>query len=145
MLHEGGGTQMNMSLVVAAAATLLTFGTTANAQTLKEQEMCASQAKQYFLENKAERVVWADYESHYNKKLGKCFVLVKQMIPPIVDGGGFGVQADLSDAYERHMYGFFHSMSSKVTLCELTPIIGERRICESRKEFDALIAPYMQE
>ena len=43
---------MNRTLVVAAVAMLLAFGTTANAQTLKEQEICASQATKYFEDEK---------------------------------------------------------------------------------------------
>jgi hypothetical protein len=138
---------MNWSLILTAAAVSSISGQ-AWAQTLQQQEMCAKQAKKYF----EDQIRDGDYQSHYNTKLGKCLVLIHQTLSP---GAGVGVQIirQLSDAYERHIYADYFWMSVqgkkywevKPMVCELTPTLAEKRLCENDDEFKALISPFMTE
>jgi hypothetical protein len=138
---------MNWSLILTAAAVSSISGQ-AWAQTLQQQEMCAKQAKEYF----EDQIRDGDYQSHYNTKLGKCLVLIHQTLSP---GAGVGVQIirQLSDAYERYIYADYFWMSVqgkkywevKPMVCELTPTLAEKRLCENDDEFKALISPFMTE
>jgi hypothetical protein len=57
----------------------------------------------------------------------------------------------LVDAYERHIYADYLWMSVqgkkawevKPFICELTPTLAEKRLCENDDEFKALISPFM--
>ena len=52
----------------------------AQGQLLEDQAICAQQAKAAFQEYKGGAPPGtSDYQSHYNKALNKCFILIKQM------------------------------------------------------------------
>ena len=60
--------------IIIAASTTMTQG-----QSLQEQEICAQQAKAAFQEYKGGAPPGtSDYQSHYNKALNKCFILINQ-------------------------------------------------------------------
>jgi hypothetical protein len=140
---------MNLSRDVATAIALFFSWSLASAQTLQQQEMCASQAKIYFQEQALDGLT--DYESHYNIKLGKCLVFLQQTkyLPDQIRS----VERLLIDAYGRHIYAnyWWKSVPGKSprevapVTCELIPTLAEKHSCKTQEEFDALVSPYMQE
>jgi hypothetical protein len=133
--------------VLMALAAISSTPHTAPAQTLQEQQVCATKAKKYFLEQ-AGQAVSADYESHYNTKLRKCLVLIHLVK---VTGPFTSIIRQVSDVFERHIYGdyLWQSQSGKKywevepITCEVTPTLALRRRCRSREEFDAMISDFM--
>ena len=117
-----------------------------NAQsTLALQEKCAEGAKKFFYDRGFKFVEKGDndtkinnYQSHYNKKLDKCFILIislsygKRRGPFHYEG--------LCDAFEGTIYG-------EISGLEGGPITGTvmGKLCRSQDEFEALIKPYMEE
>jgi hypothetical protein len=60
-------------LIIAASATM------AQGQSLQEQATCAQQAKAAFQDYKeGASPGFSDYQSHYNKALNKCLILINQ-------------------------------------------------------------------
>jgi hypothetical protein len=59
----------------------------------------------------------------------------------------------LTDAYERRIYANYQWISRPnkkywevpPSTCELIPSLKEKRHCNSREEFDAFVADYMEE
>ena len=135
----------------------LIFTVSAYAQPLDLQATCAAQARKAF--NKFERE-WntdpavkafkppsTDYQSHYNTKLKKCLMLITMM------GNQSQTSVYLSDAYERRIYASYLWFSHEIKeywevptiTCELIPSLREKKHCNSREEFDAFVAGYMEE
>jgi len=93
----------------------------------------------------------ADYQSHYNTKLGKCLMLVETT--DMLFGSQFTTTAYVMDANERRQYATYGWTSRQgkkywevpPTTCELTPSLRDKRFCSSREEFDAFAASYMEE
>src|SRR5215470_10222438 len=79
---------------------------------LQLQEKCAEQAKKVFNEYKSApspniylkdpqlEELYTEYQSHYNAKLGKCFMEIKSTVLE-QQGGGAYFYRFLADAYER--------------------------------------------
>src|SRR4051794_29430787 len=94
-----------IGIVLALGSSL---GPSAHSQSLDQQERCAQQARNSFQELEAQysverkRVGMAhlsgDYQSHYNKKLGKCLMLVEST--DMLDGQS-STTAFVIDANER--------------------------------------------
>ena len=85
----------------------------------------------------------ADYESHYNRKLGQCFILSHeyQLTKYTTDF--------LHDAYSRREYAelFVMSLESsapQIATCVLRPPQGGERTCESKAEFESFVSQYME-
>ena len=68
------------------AICLLLTATTASAQSLEQQAMCAKQAKIAFDEYNKDPLYSSSlklsqsYKNHYNTKLNKCFIAIKSML-----------------------------------------------------------------
>ena len=151
---------------------LLLIATTASAQSLEQQAMCAKQAKAYFQEDNPDnqkanqkaldygyKSLGSDYVSHYNAKLNRCFVLVDGSSQ--APDGRFGTNSQLADAFERRIYATYGWTSEKgkrywevpPTICELMPKgkpalnedHRETTNCSSKDEYDAFVAKYMEE
>jgi hypothetical protein len=151
-----------MRLSGGIATIVLASGLMALAQTpsLQEQSMCAKQAKIAFEEdNRADEKnrlqlktepVSSDYQSHYNPKLNKCFVLIERTVQM---NGEFNNDAQLSDAFERRIFATYGWTSKKgkeywevpPTICELTPASKESINCSSKEEFDDFVAKYLEQ
>jgi hypothetical protein len=136
-------------VVVGIAAIVIMFATSALAQSLQEQEMCAKQARAAFNEEKREGL--SDYQNHFNTKLKKCLMLIETTA---ADGGRPHVSAMLIDANERRVYAAYYWYNAHgkkywevpPTSCELDiHLSGQKTICSSREEFDAFVARYMEE
>ena len=91
---------------------------------LQLQEKCAEQAKKVFneyksaplpniyLKNPQPRELDTEYQSHYNAKLGKCFMEIKSTILD-QQGGDASFNRFLADAYERRVYADYMWTSRK--------------------------------
>jgi hypothetical protein len=130
-------------------ATLI-FTVSAYAQPLDLQATCAAQARKAFNEferewkndpaGKAFKTLSTDYQSHYNTKLEKCLMLITMM------GNQSQTSVYLSDAYERRIYAEYTKYWEVPPItCELVPSLREKKHCNSREEFDAFVAGYMEE
>jgi hypothetical protein len=150
-----------LRLALAAFILMMVGVRTANAQSLDQQERCASQAKRSFQERQASDLaeqkqvggnrISADYQSHYDTKIGKCLMLVETN--DMISGGTSSITAYLIDANERRPYASYVWMSRKdkkywevpPVACELSPSLRDKRDCKTREEFDAFVAKYMDE
>jgi hypothetical protein len=92
----------------------------------------------------------ADYQSHYDTKIGKCLMLVETS--DLVNGETSNT-AYLIDANERRPYATYVWMSRKgkkywevpPLACELAPSLRDKKDCKTREEFDAFVAKYLEE
>lgn len=102
--------------------------------------------KQYDLEDKCEKQseAWSKsyqqrypsdtitYESHFNKTLNKCFILVKYEKSEL---------KSLKNINENKVYGSFLSKKdSKTVICNVL-----EKKCKTEQEWNSLIKPYMEE
>jgi hypothetical protein len=139
-------------------------GAIASAQSLDVQEQCASQARKAFQEleneNRAEYKQSAsmqrgasDYQNHYNAKLDRCLMLIhrRSFIPLSANLSDQQRQSVLVDANERRQYAIYIETQlaaepkPRLDVCELIPGMRLKTVCKSRDEFDAFVAPYMEQ
>ena len=140
---------MRVRLGLICLLTIIVITSNASARSLKEQELCAKQAeKAYQAYNNAgsvpgSKVESSWHQSHYNKKLNKCLILVDQMYQY---NGETSVTAQLLDAFERRVFAKYTlNLNSNFKDCELTPTLDKREKCSSKNEFDAFVDKYMEE
>jgi len=129
---------------------LCVIATTATAQSLEQQAVCAKQAKialqEY--ENEIQKKAspnldqHSDYQSHYNTKLNKCLMEIETTF---FDGGHITTSVLLMDAFEQRVYASYVWASPNVNSCDLVPTSQTQTHCSSREEFDAFVAKYMEE
>ena len=142
---------------------LVASGAMARAQSLGIQEQCASQARKAFLEledeNKARHNQStsihdgaSDYQSHYNRKLDRCLILIsrRSVLPLATDLSDQQRQSVLVDANERRYYANYvetqlaTETKPKIETCELMPGMRHKTVCATRAEFDAFAASYLE-
>jgi len=101
---------------------------------LEGQEKCAKQSAIVFKDRSLE--AWPDawYENHYNEKLNKCVVAI---------WAKDDTHKALSDAFEGRELGQFLWTSNKVAICDITLPSKEKKLCNSRAEFEQLVETYM--
>ncbi len=136
-------TVVAIALIITAMASVAARG-----QSLQEQAICAAQAeKAYQQYNNAGslpgfKLETGGYESHYNTKLNKCFILTSQ----IVEYNGQTMMTEqLSDAFERHVFAnYSFNLKNNIMDCRLTPTLDKTVTC-SHAEFEAFAAKYMEE
>jgi hypothetical protein len=144
-------------------AVIVSCATLVHSQTLDFQAMCATQAQKAFQEWEIERTksklriskdISTDYQSHYNTKLKKCFILIETNgLMPGLEEGEFLFTKTLSDAYERRVYASYGWVSRTgqkywevpPTSCELIPSFRQKKFCKTQEEFDDFVAQYMEE
>jgi hypothetical protein len=96
---------IGIAIIIAASATI------AQGQSLQEQETCAQQAKEAFQEYKGGASPGvSDYQSHYNKALNKCFILIKQTSEL---NGQPVMTTDLYDAIERRGFASYIQLTKE--------------------------------
>ncbi len=91
------------------------------------QEICKTRCDKYFRERHLEGYL---YQSHYNKKLNKCFILTEDASK---------TSKDLYDVDESQHYGMFFYDPDGI-YCNFL-----ETECKSEKAWDVLAAPYMQD
>jgi hypothetical protein len=115
------------------------------------QSRCAKQAEEVFKSGGWSRKSFADYISHFNVKLGRCFVEISDTT---ADKATASSSRSLSDAFEGKEYGSYvwvnvlsqHKKYWEVapTECKVTMPSGEEKTCQSIEEFDTLAKAYME-
>ena len=111
-----------ITLIIAASATM------AQGQSLQEQMTCAQQAKAAFQDYKEGASPGSsDYQSHYNKALNKCLILINQKS----ELNGQPVMAtELHDAVERRWVASYTQLTKEgkeyLLNCELKPTSQEK-------------------
>src|SRR5215469_15797800 len=125
---------------------IIVITSNASARSLKEQEICAKQAEiAYQTYNNAgsvpgSKVESSWHQSHYNKKLNKCLILVDQMYQHN------GETSTLFDAFERRVLAKYTlNLENNSLDCKLTPTLDQRENCSSKNAFDAFVEKYMEE
>ena len=128
------------------------------------REKCAEQAKKMFNEYKSEplaniflkdpqpRELDTGYQSHYNAKLGKCFMEITSTTIFDQLGGDASFYRFLADAYERRLYADYMWTSRKdkkywevpPTICRLIASSASEQICKSEDEYKAFVATYIE-
>ncbi|MHB8138002.1 MAG: hypothetical protein ACYDGO_06380 [Smithellaceae bacterium] len=96
------------------------------------QEKCGKQSEEWY-GNKDKPL---SYQSHYNKKLNKCFILVSVNTDSDYQG------EMLFDVNENKEYGTYvrGKKSDTIDLCDVL-----EKECKSFEEWKSLIKPYMEE
>lgn len=119
---------------------------------LELQERCAKQALEEFKHEGLIGKPMADFQNHYNSKLGKCFVEVAYTE---AKAGDFFTSKTLVDAFEGKVYGtYMWSNPTKKKYwevppmkCTVTMLSGEEKDCHAEdgpNGFDALVKQYME-
>jgi len=120
-----------MSLVGCNNQNLIKEQSSVSEKTQKDdydlQEMCKIRCDEYF---RKQYLLESSYQSHYNKKLNICFLLVEDVRK---------TSKDLYDVNESRHYGmFFHDEDG--IYCNVLEME-----CKSEKEWDSLVTPYMED
>ena len=129
-------------IIIAASATM------AQGQSPQEQSTCAEQAKAAFQEyKKGAPPGFSDYQSHYNKTLTKCFILVNQKSELNKHPA---MATELYDAIDRRVLASYIQLTKEGKQyqlnCELKPTSQEKEtICKSKQEFDVFVSKYMEQ
>lgn len=113
------------------------------------QSQCAQQAKQEFKDSGWSKDQAASFESHYNAKLGRCFIKVYDTT---TENDVISTSVSVSDAVEGRGYGNYlwinaqHRKSWEVapTECKVSLPSREEKRCQSSDEFDELAKIYME-
>jgi len=91
----------------------------------------------------------ADYTSHFNVAMNKCFVAITSIdYSKAAENGGPMEQDSVYDAFERRDYGEFISWFIKgqpephVAQCEATPPDGPKKTCATKTDWQTLMRPY---
>lgn len=114
-------------------------------ENIELQEKCAKQADATFLQNGYKNDSLDSWQSHYNMKLGKCFMTIDSR-------KGLLVFKSLVDAYEHRVYASYMWKADKGKKywevppfdCELITSSADTKICKNQEEYDAYVARYME-
>lgn len=121
-----------------------------NVSNIADQKDCSQKAEEVYLKNKDSNIAWfsgSDYTNHFNKKMGKCFVLIK--------GGNLNIEyhSVLYDAYENKELGGVHTLMDIAGLCGLQvgnsykgceSVMKEKGSFTAVEEFNNLTKFYME-
>ena len=116
---------------------------------LELQAKCAMQAEKMY-QHLGYKLSGPDvYQSHYNEKLNKCFMLIETTR---VAGESISNGKYLFDAYEQREYANYIWMTHPgkkywevpPAVCELIPSTGAKTDCKSEDEYKDFVARYME-
>jgi len=107
------------------------------------QGKCAQQARERFTFEGFDKHAMANFLSHYNTKLNKCFV---QIASTDAKKPTISTYRTVSDAFEGRVLAEYMKNWKEASpfVCKVTPLSGEERFCHSDEEFDALVKQYME-
>jgi hypothetical protein len=98
----------------------------------------------------------ANYESHYNPAMNKCFMLQRVLTVSHLQGWGTKSWAStfLLDAYEQRIYAELDITDlpwlgdpvghRRISRCDLMPPHESKRTCRSEAEYASFVARYME-
>ena len=124
-------------------------------ENLQLQEKCTEQAEKVFralgYQGNQQNGNGDVYQSHYNQKLGKCFMAIESTNVTTRPGTMFSNKI-LLDAYERREYAEYTWISQKdkkywdvpPTICKLITSSASEQTCKSDDEYKAFVANYME-
>jgi hypothetical protein len=114
---------------------------------IEEQATCAKQAELFFKDSGYSNQ--ADYASHFNPKLNKCFIVIRDRK---YKKTGMTFSKQVFDAYEQKNYGNYlwiqqYKNGKKYwevppVECEVVKSDGTPPYCHSEDEFDEMMAQY---
>lgn len=118
----------------------------AKLSSLDQQSKCADRAHKDFEDWGYINKQNADFVSHYNAALGRCFIQTQNTLADFF-------YRELFDAYSGKQYGEYgweekpdkKYREVRPFLCDVTPPSGEKRVCESEDDFQKLAAVYMED
>lgn len=114
------------------------------------QVKCSAQADKVFIQSGFKANDMADYQSHYNAQLKKCFIEVQNTS---TQGNTVWTYRNVYDAVERKQYGTYAWHTDPVkkywevppVMCEVESAQGEKQKCNSDAEFTKLIQIYISD
>ncbi|MEW9580595.1 hypothetical protein [Paraburkholderia sp. DGU8] len=124
-------------------------------ESLQLQERCAEQAKKVFhalgYKEVQQNLNSDSYQSHYNTRLGKCFMAIESDNRTTIPGKEF-INRVLLDAFEQREYAEYTWMSSENKKywevppmnCKLMEPSTSEQICKSEDEYKAFVAKYVE-
>jgi hypothetical protein len=133
-----------------SVANLLTAQRCHKSDTLDEQAKCATQARKDFEDWSYSAREGADFVSHYNPSLDRCFVQF-QYTRGATAGGRIWFFRTVFDAFEGKEYASYSWLSEKdkkfwevpPKTCEVTLPSGDKKRCQSDDEFMQIVKVYM--
>lgn len=148
--YKKGGMVLKRLLFLAVLLLKVTVPAYAESKSAMEeyelQERCGKQVAAQFKENYGVGVMddedghlQYDYSNHYNKKMNKCFFILTT-IHWSKDKKNSSIFKEMFDFNENKQYGNLWVIGGKTDNCN---VLG--KFCHSEVEWNALIAPYMNE
>jgi hypothetical protein len=134
---------------VAAACFLISAGNAEPNKVLYElQERCGKQAADTFqrevggnIVNTKDGQMVANYETHYNAHLNKCFYLEMITTYPRAKDGKIGRSVRLFDLHANKEYAnYFQMDNGPPQSCQVRDTF-----CRTEREWEALLKPFMEE
>jgi hypothetical protein len=124
-----------------------------NKEDYELQERCGKRCEEYFKNKYGPGFIESElgnefsyYENHYNKKLNKCFIYLV-VVKIIVETKKIRTSKYLRDIHENKDYGSFIDVSDMIEK-NVEPYIKcvlLDKTCNSEKEWNLLVKPYMEE
>lgn len=126
------------------------LGDKSSREKLEFQQVCALQAEKVFHSLRNKESGPNSYQSHYNLKLGRCFMEL-ETYPDAVAKNVMTTKL-LLDAYEQKSYAEYRWVSKEdknygevpPLSCKLMPSPGVEQICKSKDEYEAFVASFME-
>ena len=113
------------------------------------QVRCGKQTSEFFKKEYGDGIsthkdgqMISGYQNHYNKKLNKCFIIITSTVYPKDKKTDVLLMKGIYDFNENKEYGSFskYQNNNSPIVCILS---GKK--CNSEKEWDSLVNPYMEE
>ena len=124
-------------------------------ESLQLQEKCGLQAEKVFhslgYKDQQQNLNADVYQSHYNLKMGKCFVAIESTDMTTAPGKQ-AISRFLLDAFEQREYAEYYWLSSddkkywdvKPFICKLMESSSTTQACKSNDEYKAFVAKYIE-
>lgn len=111
------------------------------------QEKCSKTCGDWFenewgngIVNTDDGFMTSSYESHYNKKMNKCFMLQRTTHFSNKSNSNVMESADLWDIQSNKDYGSFILLNNSIMMCKVNDVN-----CKSRNEWESLTKPYIND
>jgi len=110
------------------------------------QERCGKRCEDFIEREYRTKGVYVKYENHYNRKLNRCFVLIKQDYTSKDENNNSMTHhiEDLYDVNEHKYYGHYSGFWDDIQDDSISCKVLDKR-CKSKVEWNSLVKPYMTE
>jgi hypothetical protein len=125
-------------------------------EALELQRECSLQAQRVFKSGGWDSASGniANFESHYNSTMNKCFMVVRVLTTSPAKGSKSWASTFLLDAYDQRSYAELNILDfpwvgdpvghKHIATCALMPPHDSQRTCQSEAEFASFAAQYME-